>query len=230
VTAGIHVLSAGAIEPGLIAAADAFRRQNAADVRITWATTPVIRSRIDEGVGADVVIATDAAVDDFALRGKVVAAERVPVGKVGIGIVVRADAPAPDVSSVDALKRAVLDAESVVFNRASSGLYVEKLLVQLGILDAIRSRTSRFGNGPEMMEHLINGKVREIGFGAIIEILMFCDKGLKLAGPLPPGIQHYTSYVAAPTTAASSPEKAQQFVRYLGSGPARALFAERGIE
>lgn len=226
----IHVLSAGAIEPGLVAAAEAFREQVGQDVRITWATTPVIRKRIGGGEVPDVVIATDEAVDDFEREGWVAGRERVTVGRVGIGVVMRKTALVPDLSSAGALKYAVLDADSVVYNRASSGLYVEKMLAEMGILDRIQSKTSRYGNGPAMMEHLINGKGKEIGLGAIIEILMFRDRGLKLAGPLPPELQHYTNYVAVPMAAAPNPGGAKTFTRYLATPPARALFAAHGIE
>ncbi len=228
-TAEIHVLSAGAIEPGLIDAAEVYRGQSGDDVRITWATTPVIRKRIAGGEAADVVIATREAVDDFARDRKVAGQGRVQVGRVGIGIVMRKSAPVPDISSAGALKYAVLDADSVVFNRASSGLYVERMLGEMGILDRIQAKTSRYGNGPAMMEHLINGKGKEIGFGAITEILMFRDKGLKLAGPLPAEIQHDTDYVAVTMTAAPNPGGAKQFIRYLATPAAKALFAAHGI-
>ena len=226
----IHVLSAGAIEPGLVAAAEAFREQGGQDVRITWATTPVIRKRIGGGEVPDVVIATDEAVDDFERDGWVAGRERGAVGRVGIGVVMRKAAPVPDLSSAGALKYALLDADSVVYNRASSGPYVEKMLAEMGILDRIHSKTSRYGNGPAMMEHLINGKGKEIGLGAIIEILMFRDRGLKLAGPLPPELQHYTNYVAGPMAAASNPGGAKTFPRYLATPAARALFAAHGVE
>jgi molybdate transport system substrate-binding protein len=81
-----------------------------------------------------------------------------------------------------------------------------------------------------MMEHLINGKGKEIGFGALTEILMFRDKGLKLAGPLPDEIQHYTNYVAVTMAAAPNPGGAKQFTRYLATPAAKALFAAHGID
>lgn len=228
--AEIHVLSAGAIEPGLIAAVEAFRRQHGQAVRITWATTPAIRKRLAEGEVVDVLIAPHAAIDDFARDGKVAGPERVTIGRVGVGVVIREGAPVPDISSVAALERAVLDAESVVFNRATSGLYVEKLLAKMGILDRIADRTTRCGNGPEMMEHLIRGKGGEIGFGAIIEILMFRDRGLKLVGPLPAEIQHYTTYLAVPMTAPPNSAGAKTLIRYLAAPAAKAVFAAYGIE
>jgi molybdate transport system substrate-binding protein len=123
----------------------------------------------------------------------------------------------------------VLNADSVVFNRASSGLYVETLMQKLGLLEQIQQKTKRFDNGPAMMAHLINGKGNEIAFGAIIEILMFRAQGLKLAGPLPPQVQHWTAYVAASMVAAANAAGAQSFLQYLATTPARALFAAHGI-
>jgi molybdate transport system substrate-binding protein len=226
----IHVISAGAIEPGLLDAVEAFRERNDCDVKITWATTPVIRKRLAGEEVVDVVIATREAIEGFAKEKKVSGKESVPIGRVGIGMVVRDRAPAPDISSVGALKYAVLDAESVVFNRASSGLQVERILGEMGLLERIQAKTSRYNNGPAMMEHLIKGKGREIGFGAIVEILMFRDKGLSLAAPLPPEVQHYTEYVAAPMAAAPEAELAASFVQYLATQEAKAYFAACGIE
>jgi len=226
----ILVLSAGAIEPGLLDAVELFRMQRGREVRITWATTPVIERRVAGGEKADVVIATRQAIDGFIGEKKVSREECVALGRVGIGMVVRDRAPAPDISSVGALKYAVLDADSVVFNRASSGLQVERILGKIGILDRIQAKTVRYGNGPAMMEHLIKGKGKEIGFGAITEILMFRDKGLKLAAPLPEEEQHYTDYVAAPMIAAPDGEGARLFTTYLDTPEARGLFAARGIE
>ncbi len=226
----ISVLSAGSIEPGLVAAVDAFNSQGAHEAKITWSTAPAIRKRMDNGEVFDVVIAPVAAVDDFARQHKVTADEKVYVGRVGIGIVTRADVETPDLSGVDALEKVVLDAESVVFNRASSGLYVEALLKKRGIFERIQGKTTRFDDGPAMMAHLIGGKGREIGFGAIIEILMFASQGLKLAGPLPPEVQNWTTYFAVPLKAASNPEGARTFLRYLASASARGLFAAHGID
>ena len=229
-TATISLLSAGAIEPGLVAAVDAYNKRGAGVANITWSTAPVIRRRLDNNEVHDVVIAPDAAIDDFARQHKVAGDERLYVGRVGIGIVTRVDVVTPDLSNVDAVEKAVLDAESVVFNRASSGLHVEALLKNRGISDSIQHKTKRFDDGPAMMAHLITGKGQEIAFGAIIEILMFTGKGLKLAAPLPEEIQHWTRYDAAPMTAARNAVGARDFMRYLATPQVRGLFAAHGIE
>ncbi len=228
--AAIRLLSAGSIEPGLVAAVSAYNARGAQQATITWATTPAIRKHIASGDVFDIVIAPDHAVDEFSQQHKVAGDKRVPVGRVGVGVVARNDVNVGDISSVDALKQAVLNAESVVFNRASSGIYVETLLKKLGLYDRIQEKTKRFDNGPAMMEYLINGKGNEIAFGAIIEILMFREQGLKLAGPLPPEVQHWTAYVAVPMVAAPNAAGAQSFLHFLATAPAKALFAAHGID
>lgn len=225
--AEIKVLSAGAVEPGVKAAAAAFRKQTGHDVNITFNTAPQIRKRIGGGDAFDVVIAPPSALDEFA--GKI-AANRVNVGRVGMGVAVRPGAPVPDISSADALKRSVLQAESIVFNRASTGIYFENLLRKMGIYDQVEARTTRYADAGSVMEHVLKGKGREIGFAPITEILLHREKGLKLVGPLPPEVQNYTSYSAVAMAAAARAELAGSFVRYLGSPEGRALFKAAGVE
>ena len=227
--AELKVLSAGAIEPGLKAAAAAWQRDSGDVVRITFATAPQLRQRIGGGETADVVIAPPAALEEFARDGKL-AALRSGVGRVGLGVAVRPDAPLPDVSSTAALERAVLEAESLVFNRASTGLYFEGLLKKMGIYEKVAPKTSRYDTGAAVMEHVLKGKGREVGVGPITEILLFRDQGLRLVGPLPAEVQNYTSYTAAPHSAAASADAAAAFVRYLASPAGRAHFTAAGIE
>src|SRR6266704_4127844 len=227
--AEIRVLSAGAVEPGLRAAAAAFQKQSGHGVKFTFNTAPEIRKRIAGGDAFDVVIAPPAALDEFAGAGRVTA-ERVNLGRVGLGVAVRPGAAVPDISSSEALKRSVLQAESIVFNRASSGIYFENLLKKMEIYEQVQARTTRYTDAAAVMEHVLKGKGREIGFGPVTEILLHREQGLKLVGPLPPEVQNYTSYSAAPMTAAANAELAKVFVRYLGSAEAKALFVAAGVD
>jgi molybdate transport system substrate-binding protein len=225
--ADIRVLSAGAVEPGVRAAAAAYAKQSGNEVKITFNTAPEIRKRVAAGETFDVVIAPPAALDEFA--GKV-AADRVPLGRVGLGVVVRPGAEVPDISSSEALKRSVLAADSIVYNRASTGIYLENLFKKMGLYDQILAKTTRYPDGGAVMEHVLKGKGREIGFGAVTEILLHRDEGLKLVGPLPADIQNYTSYSAAQMTAAANTAGAQAFVRWLGSSDSKALFVAAGVD
>jgi molybdate transport system substrate-binding protein len=227
--AEIKVLSAGAVEPGLRAAAAAFQKQSGHGVNIAFNTAPEIRKRIGASEAFDVVIARPAALDEFAAGGKV-ATDRANLGRGGLGVAVRPGAALPDISSSEALKRSVLAADSIVFNRASSGIYFENLLKKMGIYEQVEARTTRYSDAAAVMEHVLKGKGREIGFGPVTEILQHREKGLKLVGPLPSEAQNYTSYSAAPMTAAANAELARSFVRYLGSAEAKALFVGAGID
>jgi molybdate transport system substrate-binding protein len=222
----INVLSGAAVEPALISAAAIFRERTGTGVKITFATTPEIRRRVGAGEIPDVVIAPPAALDELARSATVDATERVSLGRVGIGVVVRDGAPKPDVSTTDALERAVLDADSVIYNRASSGLYVEGLLQRLGLAERIRAKTTRY-IGTDMIEPLINGKGKEIGFMPLVQILNFRGRGLQLVGSLPAEIQNYTTYAAAPAPKSAG---GLTFVRFLGTSEAKGIFAGVGIE
>jgi molybdate transport system substrate-binding protein len=222
----INVLSGAAVEPGLIAAADLFRKRTGDNVKITFATTPEIRRLVGAGATPDVVIAPHAALDELAKSGTVDGAARVSLGQVGVGVVIRDGAPKPDVSTTDALKRAVLDADAVIYNRASSGLYVEGLLQRLGLAEHIQAKTKRY-TGTDMVEPLAKGKGKEIGFMPVAQILNCRDRGLQLVGPLPADIQNYTRYAAEP---APKSESGLAFVRFLGTSEAKGIFVSAGIE
>jgi molybdate transport system substrate-binding protein len=228
--AEIKALSAGAIEPGLLRAIEAFKRASGDTVKVEFNTAPQLASRLAKGEVADVLIAPPAALDQHVRDGKVMAEGRVTVGRVGAGVVTRAGLPSPDISTTAAFKQTVLDAESIVYNTASTGLYLEKLFERLGIAEQIKAKTMRYPNGERVMEHVIHGKGNEIGFGAITEIKLFEPKGLKLVGPLPAEVQNYTTYAAALMTGAPSPQAAKAFVTFLGSAEAKQAFAAGGVE
>ena len=227
--AEITVLSGGAIEPGLKAAAEAYEKQSGHQVKITFNTTPQIQKRMASGDAFDVVIAPPAAAEPLVKAGKLESGG-VNVGRVGLGAVVRPGAPAPDLSSADALRRSVLEAESVVFNRASTGIYFENLLKKMGIYGEVEAKTSRYADGASVMEHVLKGKGREVGFGPITEILLYKDKGLILVGPLPADVQNYTSYIASPMSGGANAAAARELTKFLGSAAGRKLFVAAGIE
>ena len=231
-SADIAVLSAGAIEPGIKAAATAFEKQTGHTVKITFNTAPELRKRMEGNPAFDVVVAPPAVINDFAAANQLAAA-RSPVGRVGMGVAVRNGAPVPDISSADAVKRSVLAAESLVFNRASTGIYLDGLLKKMDVYSQIESKTTRYADGTSVLEHVIKGKGHEIGFGAMTEILLYANKGLQLVGPLPADIQNYTSYTAAPLLSKDSSGQqqalAEQFVAFLSGPLGKPLFVAAGI-
>jgi molybdate transport system substrate-binding protein len=227
--AELTVMSGAAIEPGLKAAVGAFERETGHKVTLTFNTTPQMRERVAAGDTFDVVIASRAAIEDFVEAGKVEAGG-VDLGRVGSGVAVRPGAPVPVLATADDIKRAVLEADSVVFNLASTGLYIENLLKKMGVYEQIEAKTVRYTTGAEVMQHVLKGEGKEIGFGPITEILLEKEHGLVYVGPLPPEIQNYTSYLAAPMSGGTQKELARQLAAYLGGPMGKPLFVAAGIE
>ena len=227
--AEITVISGGAVEPGLKAAVAAFEKDSGHKVKITFNTTPQMRKRVAAGDTFDVIVAPPAAVKEFAAAGKVEAGG-VDIGRVGSGVAVRPGAPVPAIASGDDIKKAVLEAESVVFNRASTGIYFENLLKKMGVWEQVEPKTTRYATGAEVMKHALKGKGKEVAFGPITEILLEKEHGLILVGPLPADVQNYTSYIAVPMSAGTQKDAAQALVKFLGGPVGKPLFVAAGIE
>ncbi len=227
--AEIRVLSAGAVEPGLSGLIDRFQRETGHAVKVVFATAPAIRKRLGDGEKVDLIIAPPAVLDDLVKAGKAAAANRVTVGRVGVGVTVRAGAPLPRIATVDEFKQSLRNAESLVYNQASTGIYLEGLFDRLGIGE-LKAKTTRYPDGAAVLNHVIKGKGTEIGFGAITEIIEYSKKGLKLVGPLPAEIQNTTTYAATIVADSGPIDAPREFVRYITTPAARAAFAAAGVE
>jgi molybdate transport system substrate-binding protein len=211
--AELSILSAGAPEPGVHAVIELFKAKGNT-VTVRYQTAPAIRKIISEGGGANLVIAPPAVIKEVS----------------DVGIAVRQNAPVPDVSTVDKMKAALLAADTVVYNQASTGNYLQELFVKLGIADQLKAKTKRYPDGDGVMAHIINGSGSEIGLGAITEINLNTSKGLRFVAPLPADVQNYTSYVAAPMTGANHSADSAKFLELLGAPEARKALMTAGIE
>ncbi len=228
----IKVLSAGAIKTGLANLAKSFEEETGHKVAITFATAPVLRGKIENKEATpDIVVAPIPTMKGFEEKGLVVAGTRAVLGSVRAAVVVRDGVPKPDISTAEAFKKEILAARSLVYNQASSGLYIEKLLDRLGITERVKDKTTRVPTGGAVMKHLAGSKTEnEIGFGQVPEILVYKDQGVKLVGPLPKEIENVTTYAAGLLVEASMPEPAVKLIRYLATPSARDAFAATGVE
>jgi molybdate transport system substrate-binding protein len=227
--AHLSVLSGGAIEPGLRYAAGAFEKATGHTVQITFNTAPQIRTRIEAGERFDVLVAPQKLIAEFTKAGMVKEGGLV-VGRVGSGVAVRPGAPLPEIASAGDIKKTVLEADSIVFNLASTGIYFENLLKNMGVWEQVEPKTTRYATGAEVMQHALKGSGREVAFGPITEILLEKEHGLIFVGPLPPDVQNYTSYTAVPMSGSPRQDEAQALVEFLAGPEGKALFVAAGIE
>ena len=226
--AQLELLSAGAVKPGLANVIDAFQQATGHQVNATFATAPEIRKRIGEAA-ADVVVAPPQLLDDLVKAGKV-GGERFMVGRVGVGVMVRGGAPLPKIATVDELRQSLLEADSVVYNHATTGIYLEALFARLGIAAQLKTKTTRYPDAAAVLDHVSKGRNKEIGFGATTVIVEGKSKGLVFVGPLPAEIQNYTTYAAMVTADGAARDAEREFLDYLATDVVKAILAEAGIQ
>ena len=230
----LRVLSTGAPKGGVSGCAQAWQDRTGRAVAVSFVTAPVLRERVEAGEAeADVIVAPVARMDRFEAEGRVLAGIRTIVGSVKAGVVIRDGAAVPDISTVESLKAAILDAESIVYNVATSGQYIVRMMETLGVDGAIRDRVTTVPNGAAVMTHLAASALdREIGFGQLTEIRVHEDRGLpvKLVGALPAGVENVTTYCAAVFGEAADAAAATAFVEFMGSEDGHRLCRASGLE
>lgn len=228
--AEIKVLSAGAVEPAVQAFAVHVQRQTGHTLKILFNTAPQIAKRLADGEVYDILISTPATQDQAIKDGKVQTMGRALIGQVGAGVHVRSGAVPPNIATLEAFKQAVLAADSLVYNNASTGLYLDRLFFNMGILEQLKGKTTRYANGASVLEHVIAGKGNEIGFGAITEIKLYEAKGLQYVGPLPAPVQNTTRYDAAMMTGTQHNQAVQEVLKFMQTAEAKAIFFKAGVE
>jgi molybdate transport system substrate-binding protein len=190
-------------------------------------TTNAIPVRLERGEPADVLIMVGYALGDLVKNGKVVADSRVDLVKSPIGIAVKSGAPKPDISSADAVKRALQAAKTVAYSDSASGVYVStEMFSKLGITDAMKDKARKVPATP-VGEIVARGDA-EIGFQQIAELRPV--SGIDIVGPLPPDLQKVTIFSAGIATVSKEPEAAKAFIQFLASPAAKAAIVDSGME
>jgi len=225
------VLSAGAMQRGLITVAAKFKEHSGTQVEIRYATAPELRKILTEnGAAADVILAPNPSLKEFAGAGKIAADTQKEIGGVGSAVLIRPDAPSPDISSLAAFKRSVMEADALVYNRASSGVYIESMLKKIGVFEQVQSKIVQVDDGEAVATRVKSGHGKEFGFGGYTDVLHNQDMGgVKLAGPIPEEVQNYTMYSSALLAKAPSPAAARAFLAYLETADAQAVFQASGV-
>jgi molybdate transport system substrate-binding protein len=229
--AEITVVSGGAFKQVLNALAEQYQKESGNTLATSYQTVGQHLALIRDGKETfDVAVLTPEAIDSLAKDGKVVPGTRADLAKTGIGVVVKAGAPLPDISTVDAFKRALLAAKSVAYidpkAGGSSGIYVGKLLERLGIAEQVNAKAVLV-HGGAVADHVADGEA-EIGVHQISEIIPVA--GAKLVGPLPDEIQNFTVYAAGVGAAAKDGSAARGLVKFLSGPHALPIIEAKGMK
>ena len=225
--AEINLWTARALATVLAEVGPQFERTTGHRVTITVGLPPEFVKRAQRGESFDVMI-TGAPELDALIKASVIAgATRTDIARSGIGVEVRAGAPKPDISSVEAFKRTLLEAKSIAYLKdVGSGVYVAGLLERLGVADAVRSKVTR-PDSDIVSELVARGEV-EIGLVVITQILT--TRGVELVGPLPPEIQSYVLFTAGINVNSKAPEAARELIAFLTGPITAAVIKAQGME
>lgn len=226
-TGALLLWSGGAVKSGLIPAIELYRQATGHAVAVEFLPMGPLQERLAAETLPDGVILTREVMDREVAAGRVVG-PTTEIGRVAIGVAVHETAPVPDVSTPEALKRAVLAARSLIYidpQRGTSGKQVALVLERLGIAEAVRAKTV-LGQGGSVVEPVGRGEI-ELGIHQITEILNL--PGVRFAGPLPDPLQKETVYLGAVTATTGRTAEMQAFFAFLRTAEARALFAARGF-
>jgi len=187
-----------------------------------------IPNRLKRGEIVDIVIVADAALRQFIADGLVLSESYTPVARSAIGMAVRAGAPKPDISSIEALRRTLLQAKSIAYSASVSGQYLTTELYQrLGIADQVLGKSRLIGGGERVGAVVARGEA-EIGFQQMSELLPV--PGIAHITPLPPEVQKVSTFAAG--VAASTPDAALALsvIKFLASPAAANAIANSGLE
>ena len=230
--ADITFLCANNLEQAMLELLPEFQQASGHNIKVTYASIGTNTERVRKEADADLAIVSLPQWESLQKEGKLAAGPRVVISKIGIGVFAKKGAPRPDISSVDAFKRSLLNANSIALGDPKAGapvsVYLLPLFERLGIMGDI-SPKFRFTDapGPFAIIDVVTKGDAEIGFTQVTNILASPD--VDFLGPLPAEIQNFTIFTAAIPAHAKQAEAANALVQFLRSPRAITVLKSKGF-
>ena len=202
-----------------------FERAHGAGVEVEFRLSAALKRAIQDGAPFDVAILPRPELDDLIAFGAIARDSAVDVARSTVGLAVRAGAAKPDIGSVDALQRALLQARSIAYSDGPSGAFVAELLAKLGIAAAVGAKI-KLTSGP-VAELVARGEA-ELGMQQIIAILPVA--GAELVGPLPAELQNVIVYAAGLSSRAATAQAARDFLGFMRGEQAKQQMRAKGLD
>ncbi len=207
-----------------------FEKSSGNKVTAGYAPLGVITDRVIKGEAVDVAIVSGQQNEELQKQGKLLAGSRVEIAQVGFTIFITKGAPKPDLSSADALKRALLTAKSIAVGDPARGggasLYTIGLLKRLGILDEVKAKSRLEASGTEIAEAVAKGDA-ELGIGVASDLSLVA--GIE-AVALPAEVQSYSLYVAGINANSKQVDAAKALIAFLTSPTVKQALTANGFE
>ena len=227
VTGRITGISSMATRLLLAELVDDFCRQRDCDVAIESVGGVAAAKRVQAGEAFDVVVLASEAIDKLIASGHVVDGSKVDLVRSGVAVAVRAGSPHPDVTSEDALRRAVAAARTLSYSTGPSGVHLAKVFAGWGMGETIKSKVLQAPPGVPVGTLVARGDV-ELGFQQLSELLHV--DGIDVVGPLPPGVQIVTTFSGAVCSASRHVDGARDLLAFIASRGAESAKRRHGME
>jgi molybdate transport system substrate-binding protein len=228
--AELKVISAGAVRGVVGGMIDEYSLKTGHKFRFTVGPTGLLRTAIESGEPADLIIASAPLMAELEKTGKITPGSRVDIGRVGLGVVVRAGTPRPDIATPEAVKQALTGAKTIAYTdpklRATSVEHLMKFAEAMGIKDQVAAKGLIATGGNDAAAKVAEGK-------ADIAVVLISDihhKDAMLVGPLPEAIQLWTVYAAAIPLSSADPANARAFIAALIGPDMRKRWTDAGFE
>jgi len=224
----LTVLSSNGYQAVLEDLAPRFERATKRKLAVTYDLAATLRQQIEGGRSFDLAILTPAAIDELIKAGRVTAASRTPLARVGLGFAIRAGARKPDVTTADAFKRTLTDAQSITYvKEGASGVAFAALLQRIGMADALKPKTKLASTRDEVGEVIVRGDA-QLGVLPMSEILPM--KGIQLGGAFPADVQTYIVMVAGASAKSADSKGVDELIRFLTAADATPVLTAKGME
>jgi len=224
--AELKLFATNAVRSVLAELVPPFEQKSGCKVAIGYNTTAQTLDRIRGGETGDALIATAAGLDELAKLGKVIAGSRAALASSSIGVAVRQGAPKPDIGSVDAFKRALLDAKAVAYTASGlSGMYFAGLIERLGIAEQIKAK-ARIRPGGLIAEVVVAGEA-DLAVQMVSELLSV--PGAQFVGPLPAEINQTSMIEAGILTGTRESGAAGSLIQHLSTSASARVFGAKGL-
>ena len=226
--AEVRILAGGAIFGVLDELGPQFERATGHRLVIRYGLAPQVKARIEAGEAFDVVILSPGPTGDLAKQGKIAAGSSADVARDGVGVAVRAGAPKPDISSVDAFKSVMVKAKSISYApQATTGVHLGMVFERLGIAEEMKAKTKPQQAAEQIAKAVADGEA-ELAIALTSSLLLARD--VDLVGKLPSELQNYLVFTASISAAAAEPEAAKAFITYLTAPEAAIVMRAKGWE
>ena len=220
----IKVMLSAAFKEAYLELVPQFERASGHKVESLWVPSVQMMSRLKGGETVDLVILSAASLEELRKAGLV--SERTDLARSGIGVAVKSGARKPDISSGEAVKRAVLAARGIAYSTGPSGIYLMGLFQRMGIAESIQSKVKQVQGEPA--GGVVARGEAEIAFQQVSELLPV--PGIDFVGPLPADIQQITVFSAGLHVKATQPDAAKALVKFLTAPAAAPAIRKKGME